>query len=86
MRARVIVANEAQVKERTVALIKHSVAQGKIDRSLKPDLVATWLLALAEGAVGRVVFEPAFKPRAPGDAADDHSAEVEAAAGIAMPV
>ncbi|USB88586.1 hypothetical protein NBG98_32375, partial [Burkholderia cenocepacia] len=41
-----------------------SVSQGRIDGSLKPDLVATWLLALAEGAVGRVVFEPGFKPRA----------------------
>ncbi|CAB3758003.1 hypothetical protein LMG29660_03308 [Burkholderia puraquae] len=56
--------NEAQVKGRLVALIKRGVAQGEIDGSLKPDLVATWLLALAEGAAGRVVFEPGFKPRA----------------------
>ncbi len=46
------------------APIKHGVAQGRIDGSLKPDLVATWLPAPAEGAVGRVVFEPGFKPRA----------------------
>ncbi|WP_321912165.1 TetR/AcrR family transcriptional regulator [Burkholderia cepacia] len=62
--AALFAANEAQVKGRMVALIKRGVAQGKIDASLKPDLVATWLLALAEGAVGRVVFEPGFKPRA----------------------
>ncbi|AKM05246.1 TetR/AcrR family transcriptional regulator [Burkholderia pyrrocinia] len=61
--AALFAANEAQVKGRMVALIKRGIAQGRIDGSLKPDLVATWLLALAEGAVGRVVFEPGFKPR-----------------------
>ena len=98
-RTRVIVANEAneaQVKGRTVAPIKRGRSgmeptpralelSRQIDGSLKPGLVATRLLVLKEGADGRVVFEPGFKPRAPGEAADDHSAEVDAAAGIAMP-
>ncbi|KVN40043.1 TetR family transcriptional regulator [Burkholderia pyrrocinia] len=55
--------NEAHEKGLLVALVKRGIAQGQIDRALKPDLVATWLIALAEGAVGRVVFEPGFKTK-----------------------
>ncbi|MBN3785942.1 TetR/AcrR family transcriptional regulator [Burkholderia sp. Ac-20353] len=55
--------NEGQVKGRMIALIKRGIAQRRIDRTLKPDLVATWLIALGEGAVGRVVFDPGFNAK-----------------------
>ncbi|TCW84299.1 TetR/AcrR family transcriptional regulator [Burkholderia sp. SRS-46] len=61
--AALFAANEAHEKGLLVALVKRGIAQGQIDPALKPDLVATWLIALAEGAVGRVVFEPGFKTK-----------------------
>ncbi|PCE30791.1 TetR/AcrR family transcriptional regulator [Burkholderia ubonensis] len=56
--------NESLVKGRLAALVKRGIAQGRIDRTLKPDLIATWLLALTEGAFMRVVSEPGFKMKA----------------------
>ncbi|MDF3831571.1 TetR/AcrR family transcriptional regulator [Cupriavidus basilensis] len=53
-------ANEEKVKGRMVSLIKRGITQGTIDTTLESDLVATWLIALAEGAVGRVVFDRGF--------------------------
>ncbi|MBN3821618.1 TetR/AcrR family transcriptional regulator [Paraburkholderia sp. Se-20369] len=61
--AALFAANEAHEKGLLVALVKRGIAQGQIDPALKPELVATWLIALAEGAVGRVVFEPGFKTK-----------------------
>jgi len=55
--------NEANEKGLLVALVKRGIAQGQIDRALKPAVIATWLIALAEGAVGRVVFEPGFNTK-----------------------
>ncbi|WP_431825811.1 TetR/AcrR family transcriptional regulator [Burkholderia sp. F1] len=62
--AALFAANESLVKGRLAALVKRGIAQGRIDRTLKPDLTATWLLALTEGAFMRVVSEPGFKMKA----------------------
>ncbi|WP_321874146.1 TetR/AcrR family transcriptional regulator [Burkholderia ubonensis] len=62
--AALFAANESLVKGRLAALVKRGIAQGRIDRTLKPDLTATWLLALTEGAFMRVASEPGFKMKA----------------------
>lgn len=55
--------NEALIKADLVALLKRGIAKGQIDPALKPQLAATWLIALADGAVGRALMDPDFKPR-----------------------
>ncbi|OJA76475.1 hypothetical protein BGV72_17440 [Burkholderia ubonensis] len=62
--AALFAANESLVKGRLAALVKRGIAQGRIDRTLKPDLTATWLLALTESAFMRVASEPGFKMKA----------------------
>lgn len=62
--AALFAANESLVKGRLAALVKRGIAQGRIDRTLKPDLTATWLLALTEGAFMRVASESGFKMKA----------------------
>ncbi|VVE13815.1 hypothetical protein PHO31112_02767 [Pandoraea horticolens] len=52
--------NDQRVKGRMITLIERGIRQGAIDAALAPDLLASWLIALAEGAVGRVVFESKF--------------------------
>jgi AcrR family transcriptional regulator len=61
--AALFAANEARVTDGMAALIRRGIAQGAIDASLKPELAATWLIALAEGAIGRIVLAPGFKVR-----------------------
>ncbi|WP_232459490.1 TetR family transcriptional regulator C-terminal domain-containing protein [Burkholderia ubonensis] len=62
--AALFAANESLVKGRLAALVERGIAQRRIDRTLKPDLTATWLLALTEGAFMRVASEPGFKMKA----------------------
>ncbi|MCA8161749.1 TetR/AcrR family transcriptional regulator [Burkholderia cepacia] len=86
--AALFAANEAQVKGRMVALIKRGVAQGKIDASKPEARSCRDVAARARGRRGRArgVRAGVQAARAPGDVADDHSADVEAAVRIADPV
>ena len=55
--------NEALIKTNLAELLKRGIAKGQIDPTLKPQLAATWLIALADGAVGRALMDPDFKTR-----------------------
>lgn len=58
------VVNEAQTKAALVALLKRGIDREQIDATLDPDLAATWLIALLDGAIGRAVMDPHFDPKA----------------------
>ncbi|WNK42306.1 TetR/AcrR family transcriptional regulator [Pantoea agglomerans] len=53
--------NEAQIKANLAALLQRGIAKGQIDPTIQPALAATWLIALADGAVGRALMDPDFK-------------------------
>lgn len=53
-------ANEARVKADLVALLERGIARGQVDPGLQPELAATWLIALADGAVGRALMDADF--------------------------
>ncbi|CAM3842901.1 TetR family transcriptional regulator [Kerstersia gyiorum] len=53
--------NEAQIKADLAALLQRGIAKGQIDPAIQPELAATWLIALADGAVGRALMDPDFK-------------------------
>jgi TetR/AcrR family transcriptional regulator, repressor for uid operon len=52
--------NEAATKAALVTLLDRGIVNGQIDSMLNPDLAATWLIALLDGAVGRAAMDPAF--------------------------
>lgn len=53
--------NETRIKADLATLLQRGIDQGQIDPALKPELAATWLIALADGAVGRALMDPEFK-------------------------
>ncbi|WP_406625317.1 TetR/AcrR family transcriptional regulator [Acidovorax sp. SDU_ACID1] len=53
--------NEARIKADLAALLQRGIAKGQIDSAIQPELAATWLIALADGAVGRALMDPDFK-------------------------
>lgn len=57
------VANDMKTKASLVALLMRGMERGQIDRGLDPELAATWLVALLDGAIGRAVMDPAFNPK-----------------------
>ncbi|MCP3751602.1 TetR/AcrR family transcriptional regulator [Pseudomonas sp. SBB6] len=59
-----LAANDAKVKADLQALLKRGVEAGQIDPTLDASMAATWLIALTEGGIGRVVLEPGFKAKA----------------------
>lgn len=61
--AALFAANEALVKTELVGMLKRGIAAGQIDSGLNPAHAATWLIALTDGATGRAVMDPTFKPR-----------------------
>lgn len=56
--------NGTLVKSKLIGILKRGIANGQIDPGLNPALAATWLIALTDGAIGRAVMDPAFKPKA----------------------
>lgn len=56
--------NGTLVKSKLIGILKRGIANGQIDSGLNPALAATWLIALTDGAIGRAVMDPAFKPKA----------------------
>jgi TetR/AcrR family transcriptional regulator, repressor for uid operon len=57
------VANDVKTKAALVALLVRGMDLEQIDRQLDPDLTATWLIAMLDGAIGRAVMDPAFDPQ-----------------------
>ncbi|MNJ79278.1 hypothetical protein D3C77_772410 [compost metagenome] len=53
-------ANEERTKSELITLLKRGIASGQIDAGLQPDIAATWLIILAEGAIGRAVMTGDF--------------------------
>ncbi|MNG37594.1 hypothetical protein D3C84_1250010 [compost metagenome] len=45
-------------------MLKRGIEAGQIDPTLDTPIAATWLIALTEGGIGRVVLEPGFKAKA----------------------
>ncbi|MCH8542509.1 MAG: TetR/AcrR family transcriptional regulator [Alcanivorax sp.] len=53
--------NEALIKADLAALLERGIGRGQIDPAIQPELAATWLIALADGAVGRALMDSDFK-------------------------
>ena len=53
--------SEASIKGDLVALLQRGITQGQIDAALDPNIAATWLIALIDGAVSRSVLDRDFK-------------------------
>ena len=56
----VFIENERKNKQRLIAMLKNGIKKGQIDSTLEPEKVATWLLAIADGSMGRNIIEPEF--------------------------
>lgn len=59
-----LAANDVKVKADLQALLQRGVEAGQIDPTLDTRIAVTWLIALTEGGIGRVVLEPGFKAKA----------------------
>lgn len=57
---RLFAENEIVIKTDLAALLERGIAKGQIDPTLQPEIAATWLIALADGAVGRALMDPNF--------------------------
>ncbi|MEQ4922069.1 TetR/AcrR family transcriptional regulator [Proteus hauseri] len=56
----IFIENEQKNKQRLIAMIEKGIREGQIDPLLKPEKIATWLLVIADGSMGRNVMDPQF--------------------------
>ena len=47
-------------KQRLIAMLKNGIKKGQIDSTLEPEKMATWLLVIADGSMGRNIIDPEF--------------------------
>lgn len=52
--------NEKIVRQRLVDILRHGVSNGQIDPELSIENTASWLMTIADGAIGRDLMEPEF--------------------------
>lgn len=52
--------NEKIVKQRLLDILRHGVNNGQIDPELSIENTASWLMIIADGAIGRDLMEPEF--------------------------
>ena len=55
--------NDRRIKDDLVTLLIYGISKGQIDPELQPETAATWLVALADGAVSRAHIDPDFSVR-----------------------
>ncbi|QAV24807.1 TetR/AcrR family transcriptional regulator [Proteus hauseri] len=56
----IFIENEQKNKQRLISIIEKGIRKGQIDFLLKPEKIATWLLVIADGSMGRNVVDPQF--------------------------
>lgn len=59
--ARVFARSESELKANLVALLRKAAERRQIDATLDLEQAATWIIVLADGAVGRAALDPSFK-------------------------
>lgn len=59
----IFIENERNNKQRLIAMLKNGIKKGQIDSTLEPEKIATWLLVIADGSMGRNVIDPEFNER-----------------------
>ncbi|WP_128860341.1 hypothetical protein [Shigella sp. FC1967] len=57
---RFFIENERKNKQRLIAMLKNGIKKGQIDPTLEPEKIATWLLVIADGSMGRNIIDPEF--------------------------
>lgn len=56
----IFIENERNNKQRLIAMLKNGIKKGQIDPTLEPEKIATWLLIIADGSMGRNIIDPEF--------------------------
>ncbi|MBG6029813.1 TetR/AcrR family transcriptional regulator [Proteus hauseri] len=56
----IFIENERNNKQRLIAMLKNGIKKGQIDPTLEPEKIATWLLVIADGSMGRNIIDPEF--------------------------
>lgn len=56
----IFIENERNNKQRLIAMLKNGIKKGQIDATLEPEKIATWLLVIADGSMGRNIIDPEF--------------------------
>ncbi|MEQ5392973.1 TetR/AcrR family transcriptional regulator [Proteus sp. fly-1013] len=59
----IFIENERNNKQRLIAMLKNGIKKGQIDSTLEPEKIATWLLVIADGSMGRNVIDPEFNEK-----------------------
>ncbi len=59
----IFIENERNNKQRLIAMLKNGIKKGQIDSTLEPEKIATWLLVIADGSMGRNIIDPEFNER-----------------------
>lgn len=59
----IFIENERNNKQSLIAMLKNGIKKGQIDSTLEPEKIATWLLVIADGSMGRNVIDPEFNER-----------------------
>ncbi|WP_109419826.1 TetR/AcrR family transcriptional regulator [Proteus terrae] len=59
----IFIENERNNKQRLIAMLKNGIKKGQIDSTLEPEKMATWLLVIADGSMGRNIIDPEFNER-----------------------
>ncbi|MGA4655475.1 TetR/AcrR family transcriptional regulator [Proteus terrae] len=59
----IFIENERNNKQRLIAMLKNGIKRGQIDSTLEPEKMATWLLVIADGSMGRNIIDPEFNER-----------------------
>lgn len=59
----IFIENERNNKQRLIAMLKNGIKKGQIDSTLEPEKIATWLLVIADGSMGRNIIDPEFYER-----------------------
>lgn len=52
--------NEKIVRQQLVDILKHGISNGEIDPKLSIEHTVSWLMTIADGAIGRELMEPGF--------------------------
>lgn len=56
----IFIENERNNKQRLIAMLENGIKKGQIDPTLEPEKIATWLLVIADGSMGRNMIDPQF--------------------------
>lgn len=56
----IFIENERKNKQRLIAMLKNGIKKGQIDPTIEPEKIATWLLVIADGSMGRNIIDPEF--------------------------